>query len=796
MNRFLKQTHLQIALSLLLFLFLVPAAQARDEWISVRSKNFYLIGNSKEKDLRKVAARLEQFRETFRLLFPRANFDQTVDTNVVVFKDDKSYRPFKPKRSDGKADDWIAGYFQSGEDVNYITLSTEGPDEDTYGTIFHEYVHFLIDTHFGKTQVPPWFNEGLAEFYQTFEIEDDQKVYLGKLQQGHLQLLQRTRLIPFDQFFNIDNYSLHQNAAHSRSIFYAQAWALLHYLIQGGQSQNLSKFLSLVLEDVKPETAFRQAFGMGYEDMEKALQKYVKQNSFQVRYIEFKEKLDFESAMTVSPLGEADANAYLGDLLYHTREYDDAETYLKIALAADPNQTLANTAYGLVLMKRGKFDEAKSYLERAVASNRRNHFAQYSYAYLLSRETMDEFGYVSKIPASTAGKMREALKTSIEIKPTFVPSYRLLAFLDLVNNENLDEALGYLNRGLALQPGDPDLSLMTAKIKLRQEKYDEAEKIAQKISRAADTDATRSEAKQILNAVAQFRESLAAIQKSAAKATGSKGAPILKKRSELTAEDIALVKRENLINRLHLELPKIGPKEKRVIGRLEKLECVNGSPKYTIRTEDGVLNLESEDFAGLFLLTLDENANALEVGCDSDLSSVLTVFTYKTAKPAASRSDGTLLSMTFVPEFFRLKTPQEIANTRPVVIIDDEESGRAVIDLEKTRRESMMEALLKSLRKPKPGEQRILGTLRKIDCGRKYASYLIESEGKTFTFRNDPDAALRIVTYTKELDGAEFRCGSGPYATHAVITFRPGSDKKLDGNIIALEFVPDSFELK
>jgi tetratricopeptide (TPR) repeat protein len=796
MNRFLKQTGIRTGFTLLLLAILVPAAFAKDEWLSIRTDNFYLIGNTKEKELRAVAAKLEQFRETFKLIFPRAKFDQSIDTNVIVFKDDRAYRPFKPKRNDGKADDWIAGYFQSGEDVNYITLSTEGPREETFGTIFHEYVHFLIDSHFGKSQVPPWFNEGLAEYYQTFKIENDQKVFLGEIQEGHLRLLQRTRLIPFEQFFNITNYALHQNAAHSRSIFYAQAWALVHYLVQGGQIENLSKFLTLVLDDKEPETAFKQAFGMGYADMENELGKYVRQNKFSVRWIEFKKKLDFEETFTVESLSDADANAYLGDLLYHTREYDDAETYLKSSLTEDPDQTLANTAYGLVLMRRGKFDEAKSYLERAVASNRKNHFAQYSYAYVLSRETMDEFGYVSKIPHETARKMREALQASIDAKPSFVPSYRLMAFINLVNNENLDEALGYLNRGLAVLPGELDLSLMVAKIKLRQEKFDEAEKIAERVSRTADTEATRKEAQQVMDTVEQFRDSLAKIRKNVAAATGSKGAPILKKRSELSSEDIALVNQENLINRLHLELPKIRPGEKRVIGRLESLECVEGAPRYTVRTEKGVLNLESEDFAGLFLLTLDEKADAVEVGCDSDLSAIKIVFGYKPADPSRTASDGTLLSMTFVPEFFRLKTPQEIADTRPVVIVDDEQTSGREVDLEKARRETMLDNLKKSLRKPQPGELRILGTLRKIECGRKYASYLIESGGKTYTLRNDPSAALRIVTFTRDLDGAEFRCGSGPYAAHAVITYRPANEKKLDGNIIALEFVPDAFRLE
>jgi len=220
-----------VALFLVVFVCLPNSAAAKDEWRQVRSKNFNLVGNAGEKDIRQVATKLEQFRETFRQLFTKTNLTSPIPTNVVVFKNGNAYKPFKPKRADGKTDNFIAGYFQPGEDVNYITLSTEGEDAETYGTIFHEYVHFIIDTNFGKSEVPPWFNEGLAEYYQPFTIEGDQKAKLGLPQSGHLQLLQQNKLIPLETLFKISNYALHQNANHSRSVFYAQSWALIHYLV-------------------------------------------------------------------------------------------------------------------------------------------------------------------------------------------------------------------------------------------------------------------------------------------------------------------------------------------------------------------------------------------------------------------------------------------------------------------------------------------------------------------------------------------------------------------------------------
>src|SRR6185503_14077545 len=160
-------------LLLLLLLALAPAHQAlaKDNWISVRSKNFQLIGNASEKEVKQVANRLEQFREVFTQLFPKAKFTSPVPTTVIVFKSDKSYAPFKPRAN-------LAGYFQPGPDVNYITLTTEvRGEQDAFSVIFHEYTHLMVENTF--PDAPAWFNEGLAEYYSTFSISEDQKIVLG-----------------------------------------------------------------------------------------------------------------------------------------------------------------------------------------------------------------------------------------------------------------------------------------------------------------------------------------------------------------------------------------------------------------------------------------------------------------------------------------------------------------------------------------------------------------------------------------------------------------------------------------
>src|SRR5215471_12534809 len=120
----------RVTLALFIFAIGCQSAQAKDTWTTVRSKNFTLVGNASEKDIRQVANRLEQFRNVFGLLFPTVSLNSPVPTTVIVFKSDSSYKPFKVNPN-------VAGYFMPGDDVNYITLTSERGEEHPFGVIFH-----------------------------------------------------------------------------------------------------------------------------------------------------------------------------------------------------------------------------------------------------------------------------------------------------------------------------------------------------------------------------------------------------------------------------------------------------------------------------------------------------------------------------------------------------------------------------------------------------------------------------------------------------------------------------------
>src|ERR1043165_6783095 len=142
------------------------APQTRDTWRSVRTNNLFVIGNADAEKLRQVAVWLEFFHSAFARLVSRNVLDSSVPTTVIVFRDDASFTPFKPIYQGRPID--LAGFFQPGDDVNYIALSLDPDNRDPFSTAFHEYVHLHLRDN--VPGVPLWLNEGLAELYGSLQF--------------------------------------------------------------------------------------------------------------------------------------------------------------------------------------------------------------------------------------------------------------------------------------------------------------------------------------------------------------------------------------------------------------------------------------------------------------------------------------------------------------------------------------------------------------------------------------------------------------------------------------------------
>ncbi len=616
---------------------------AKDSWVRVSSKNFVLVGNANEKEIKQVGVRLEQFREIVSRLFAGANFKSSVPTTVIVFKSDKSFRPFKPTPN-------VAGYFQSGSDVNYITLTTEssGTERKPFNIIFHEYTHLLVNAT--SINVPTWFNEGLAEYYSTFSIANDQKVVLGRPIAGHVYLLRYRKMLPLRTLFQVDHKSPDYNQGDNQSIFYAQSWALIHYLSHGKNGQRatqVAKFLNLMTTTISVEEAFQSAFSVSFEEMENELWTYIHRNTYSILSKQFdsKVKLDFE--MRATPITDAEAQAYLGDLLLHG-DRPEAEGYLKRALELDPNLAMVHASLGILRVREGKLDEARKSLERAVAANSQNYLIHYYYAFALSREGIDKGAAVSAYAPEALAKMRAGLNKAIELRPDFLESYSLLAFLNVVSGTQLDESVELLKRVLTVSPGRNDLVLMLAQVFMRKDDYKAARQLLEKLS-GNNADAQVRERAQALQAqIVSMEEQMARFRaRGNEQSMGSTGRSWLQETVVIENPDPTSLLRESL------RKPSAG--EMQVQGILSRIDCDAKGIVFIVKLGDRQLMVKTDSFKKMKIVSFAESAGR-EITCGLRRPENDVVINYVPAADTRTRIDGLVKSIEFVPSDFKLKT--------------------------------------------------------------------------------------------------------------------------------------------
>src|SRR5262249_46298918 len=139
----------------------------------------------------------------------------------------------------------------------------------------------------------------------------------------------RQNLLSVDTLIGVDHDSPFYNEKTKMGIFYAESWAMVHYLMLGNDGKRrpqLGTYMNLVAHGKDAGESFTEAFQTDYATLEKELRQYAGRSTFPAIRYKLQDKIDFDREMQVAPLSEAQAQYYLGDFLLHIDRLDAAET--------------------------------------------------------------------------------------------------------------------------------------------------------------------------------------------------------------------------------------------------------------------------------------------------------------------------------------------------------------------------------------------------------------------------------------------------------------------------------------
>jgi len=464
--------------------------------VEVRSPHFTVICNGGEKEARRTADQFEQFREVFHVSFPSLRLDLGRPLIIFAVKNEDSLKGLLPGYWEVKGHAHPAGIYVSGEEREFVAVRTNIEGENPYEVVYHEYAHAMLNHNF--RDLPVWLSEGLAEYFGNSRIRDNE-VDIGIASRYLTQILQQSRLIPIDDLLLADHDSPYYNEENRVSVFYAESWVIVHYLLQdpmARQQQLLPNFLKAWESSGDQVEAAQQTFG-DLKEFSQTIESYARNQNFMVGTIKTAIRSDPKSyASRELPTAERSATRAL--FYVHTRRPGEAQNAAKEALAQDPQLSLAYEAQGLNAYTQEQFDAATPAFFRATESAGASFSAYYFAAASELRGGIGEEFEDQKVIAN--------LEKAIALNPAFAPAYAALASLYSVHPESADKALQLGRKAVDLDPGNLQYAMMFAHVLINTGRIQDAKVLAERIQKAAWTPKDKASAKQLTQSVVDFEE--------------------------------------------------------------------------------------------------------------------------------------------------------------------------------------------------------------------------------------------------------------------------------------------------
>jgi tetratricopeptide (TPR) repeat protein len=627
--------------SALLALTFCVHTQAANEppWLEIHSTHFTVITDAGESRGREVALRFEQMRAVFAILLSKDRLHQSIPLTILAFQNDKSYYQLAPLRQGQPID--APGFFLSGEDQDFIALNLS--EQDSWRAVAHDFSMMLLNYNYPPAQ--EWFDEGLVEYFSSIRL-DNRQVEIGGDPELHspkafTELLNtQTWLSLPDLFASKRNPATRDNETH-QTLFNAQSWILMHYLLHEKKLPETGAYLGMVLtQHVPVEDAVQKAYGMSSAQLEQAVKDYFHSQAAQFT-VETKSAPDRAGATTASgpidrfpaPVGpddsvitsknlsSSDARALYAGVQVRIPERREVglKTLHELAttpteadkkaearqqtkrVGEDPDQ-LPNNSVGNALAHRilawdyiqhGEFEEAFTEIGDAAALNRNDVWERY---YLCAGKY--RMAQAKHTEILGLANMMLDLRTVLEWNPEMSDAYDLLALARNAGGTTT-AAMQSERAAIMLSPRNELYSYHLAEIYVASKKWEAADALLQRLASSNDPQVAQLARDLASRAGAERKYGIPANSASSAQQ---------KYEAQKTPFDVL---EEDAAKRAAAESAQPGTADKRVTkfvkGRLIAVDCSKAPAAIlTVSSEAGLLKLRSADYRSLLLIGADD----------------------------------------------------------------------------------------------------------------------------------------------------------------------------------------------
>jgi tetratricopeptide (TPR) repeat protein len=637
--------------AVLLGILLSTSALATEQspWLEIHSTHFTVVTDAGEKRGKEVALRFEQMRAVFAILLMKERLNEPLPLTILAFKNDRDYYKSAPLRQGQPIG--VPGFFLPGEDQNFVVLNLF--EEESWRAVAHDLAHLWLNYNYPPVQ--GWFDEGMAEYFGAIRVDDKkyeiggdpelQSAFTEDLLQNQTQLRNLpkslTELLGGQVWLTLPDLltmkhdtSTYAESTH-RTLFYAQSWMVMHYLLHEKKLPETGTYFDLVQNQHLPvEEAIQKAFGVTATQFDQAVKDYFHsltplfvaldaskqagplRNAPQVYQFSVPVGPN-DSVITAKAMRESDAGALEAEVKTRIPDRRDAGLLELKALASAPDPTspkattrndkagkqtdtlvtaegneVAHRALAWDHLQRAEFDAAAEELGDAVALSPGDMWIRYYLSVLKYRVSQTKHADIQGLP-----NMMQDLRAVLDWYPEFANAYDLMAMARLEGGGPV-AAMQAEHAAIQLSPRNQEYVYHLAEIYIADKKWEAAKTLLEHLKSGSDARVAAQARDQLERLPTEQKYGISSASATAAQKLSPQRSPF-----DVLEQDAA--KRAAAQS-----AQTAGPGDKRAAkflqGRLVGVDCTQ-SPAAVLTVAAGgvVLKLRTADYKSLLLIGTD-----------------------------------------------------------------------------------------------------------------------------------------------------------------------------------------------
>ena len=165
----------------------------------------------------------------------------------------------------------MAGFYNPGS--GYLVIK-QLPFYDLIPIVYHEAFHQYLHSFVGDVQIPIWFNEGMAVYFEGMQRDEKNKVKAlspklikrGKIRMVKDAINTRTQ-IPLETLLKVTHEEFHDKE--NEALYYSQSFAVMFYFMQLSRGKAALNYMKELKKTGDPEAANTKLFGKKMKNLKR-----------------------------------------------------------------------------------------------------------------------------------------------------------------------------------------------------------------------------------------------------------------------------------------------------------------------------------------------------------------------------------------------------------------------------------------------------------------------------------------------------------------------------------------------